>query len=121
MNLQIPNVTKSLVASHKGATKLTAIAVSDVVMILQQSNGTKSLVASHKGATKLTAIAVNGVEMIQCRLSSGSHSATLLDGTFKFALLVVAIEMMLQNLVILELFASVTLGAYQLICVDKCR
>ena len=109
MNLQIPNVTKSLVASHKGATKLTAIAVSDVVMILQQSNGTKSLVASHKGAVQL---AVSGVEMIQCRLSSGSHSATLLSGTFKFASIVVVMEMLLQTLVIFPLFASATLGTY---------
>ena len=80
-------------------------------MILQQSNGTKSLVASHKGAVQL---AVSGVEMIQCRLSSGSHSATLLDGTFKLALIVDAIDMFLQILVILKLFTSVTLGTYHL-------
>ena len=80
-------------------------------MILQLINASKSLVASRKGAAKL---AVSGVEMIQCRLSSGSHSATLLDGTFKFAMIVVVMEMFLQTLVIFPLFASVTLGTYQL-------
>ena len=80
-------------------------------MILQLINASKSLVASRKGAAKL---AVSGVEMIPRRLSSGSHSATLLDGTFKVALMVVAIEMLLQIVVIFPLFASVTLGTYQL-------
>ena len=83
----------------------------DYFVILQLSNATKSLVASHKGAAKL---AVSGEEMIPCRLSSGSYCATLLDGAFKFALIVVAIEMFLQLMVIFPLFTSVTLGTYQL-------
>src|SRR5699024_729133 len=45
-------------------------------------------VASHSGIAKL---AVGGFEMILCRLSSGSHSATLLGSTFK---LVVVVEML---------------------------
>ena len=80
-------------------------------VILQHSNVTKSLLASHKGAAKL---AVSGVEMIQCRLSSGSHSATLLDGAFKFALIVVAIEVVTQSVMVFQYFARVTLGTYQL-------
>ena len=68
-------------------------------MIFQQSTDTKSLVASHKGAAKL---AVSVVEMILCRLSSGSHNATLLDGTFKFASIVVAIEVVLQSVMVFQ-------------------
>ena len=61
---------------------------------------------------RLEPIAVIGVEMIQRRLSSGSQRATLLDGTFKFALIVAVMEMLLQTLVIFPLFASATLATY---------
>ena len=59
--------------------------------LFRDSSTCDIFVESHSGVAKL---AVGGVEMILCRLSSGSHSATLLGSTFK---LVVVVEMLLQT------------------------